>query len=186
MASQPYLGAIFMFGGNFAPRGYALCQGQLLSISSNAALFAILGTTFGGNGTSTFGLPDLRSRVPVGVGQGAGLSNYVLGEQTGVENVTLLSNNMPEHTHLVSVVSGPGNQASPTGNYPAAGALAITHPVPDFPGLTPDNYSNGTPNATMNAATLSIAGGNVPHNNIQPVLTVTYIIATVGIFPTRN
>src|ERR1700693_3176914 len=99
MASQPYLGAIFMFAGNFAPRGFQLCQGQLLSIQQNPALFSILGTTYGGNGTTTFQLPDLRGRVPVGEGSGPGLTPVVLGQAAGAQNVTILTSNMPAHSH---------------------------------------------------------------------------------------
>lgn len=186
MASQAYIGAIFMFAGNFAPKNYLLCQGQLLPIQQYTALFAIIGTSYGGNGTTTFGLPDLRSRVPVGMGQGPGLSDYVLGEQTGAENVTLLLNNIPAHNHLVNAVSGAANQSTPTNNLPAAPSVTITHPVPEFPGLAPNSYSNASANTTMNPVTISQTGGNAPHDNIQPVLCVNYIICVNGIFPTRN
>ncbi len=184
MASEPYLGAIFMFAGNFAPRGYAFCQGQLLSISANAALFSLLGTTYGGNGTSTFGLPDLRGRVPVGQGQGSGTSNYVLGEVTGVESVTIASNQMPVHTHLVNC----DGQATSRGGSSFAAGTGQT-PVGNYPGLatSPSHavYSSSH-NATMNASMLSTAGGNVPISVIQPLLVINYIIATVGIYPSRN
>lgn len=173
--SEPFLGEIKMFGGNFAPSGYALCNGQLLPISQNAALFSILGTTFGGNGTTTFALPNLQGRVPVHMGQGPGLSPYVLGEQTGVENVTLLYNNMPIHNHTVNAVTGGGNSASPTSNLPAVESTG-----------TSLDYSNTAANTTMNPAMIGNAGGNIPFSVIQPVLCVNFIIALVGIFPSRN
>ena len=113
MASQPYLGAIFIFAGNFAPRGFALCQGQLLSISQNTALFSILGTTYGGNGTSNFALPDLQGRAPIGQGNGAGLSPITLGEFSGVNATSILISNLPQHNHLVNVSTANGNVAVP-------------------------------------------------------------------------
>src|SRR4026209_391528 len=118
--SEPFLGEIVMFAGNFAPRGWALCNGQILSIAQNTALFSILGTTYGGNGQTTFGLPDLRSRVPVGQGQGPGLSPWTLGEQNGFENVTLSATQMPAHNHLEEVSVGQADTASANGNYLAA------------------------------------------------------------------
>src|SRR4051794_10683767 len=107
--SEPFIGEVIMFAGNFAPRGWALCQGQLLSIAQNTALFSILGTTYGGNGQTTFALPDLRGRVPLGQGQGPGLSSYVLGEVAGNENVTLISTQMPQHNHLLNCNSDSAN-----------------------------------------------------------------------------
>src|SRR5262252_4819881 len=133
--SDPFLGMIALFGFNFAPRGWAFCNGQLLSIAQNTALFALLGTNFGGNGTSTFGLPDLRGRVPVGFGQGQGLSDITIGEVSGVENLTLLLSNMPSHTHTITlsnltgvlhVVDGAGNSRTPVGNVPAVEAAGVT------------------------------------------------------------
>jgi len=177
--SQPYLGQIIMFGGNFAISGWAACSGQLMAISQNAALFAILGTTFGGNGTSTFGIPDLRSRVPVGMGQGLGLSSYVLGEQTGTENVTILYNNMPSHSHLVNAVSNTAaNNTKPSGLLLAQSAIRQ--------GIASDVYSNAASDSTLAANAIQSAGGNVPIAIIQPVLCVNFLIALVGVFPTRN
>lgn len=188
MASQPYLGAIFLFAGNFAPRGYMLCQGQLLAISQYTALFAILGTTYGGNGTSNFALPDLRGRAPIGQGSGPGLSTIDLGESSGVENVTILSSNMPEHNHFVNVIANSnGTLAAPTNSsYLAAGAATETHPVPEFPGVTPTMYATGTPNTTLAAGAISVTGGNVPISVQNPFLGINYIIAITGIFPSRN
>ena len=172
--ADPYLGEIRMFAGNFAINGWAECNGQTMSISQNTALFSILGTTYGGNGTLTFALPDFRSRVPTHVGQGVGLSPYVLGEQTGVESVTLLATQMPTHNHAVACNSGGGNQASPVSGYPA---VESTGPSLDY---------NSATNGTMSPTMIGNAGGSQPHTNIQPVLCVTFLIALEGIFPSRN
>jgi len=176
--SNPFIGEIIMFAGNFAPRGWAFCQGQLLAISQNTALFSILGTTYGGNGQTTFGLPDLRGRVPVGTGQGPGLSNVILGEVAGTSTVSLLLNQIPQHNHLINGVADLANTANPTG-----GSLAV--------GQGPNSstvslYSNQAPNASLNPQTCGIAGGGQPHNNMQPYLGINFIIALEGIFPSRN
>lgn len=173
--SEPLLGEIKMFAGNFAPSGWALCNGQTLAISQNAALFSILGTTYGGNGTSTFALPNFQSRVPIHWGTGPGLSQYVIGEITGNENVQLLYNNMPIHNHTVGAVNTGGGQASPQNNFPAVESTG-----------TSLNYSAGPSNVAMNPSVIANAGGNVPFPIVQPVLCVTFIIAMVGIFPSRN
>lgn len=173
--STPLLGEIRMFAGNFAPRGWALCQGQLMSIPDNSALFSILGTTYGGNGTTTFALPDFRGRVPLSSGQGPGLSNYSLGEQTGSESVTLVSSQMPIHNHTVNAVASGGTQASPT-----SGSLAIESTGTSL------NYSNAAPTSPMNSQMIANNGGSQPHTNIQPVTCVNFIIALEGIFPSRN
>jgi len=177
--ASPYLGEIRIFGFGFAPVGWLPCNGQTLSISQYAALFALLGTTYGGNGTTTFQLPNLQSRVPVHQGQGAGLSTYGMGQQTGSENVTLTSSQMPGHTHLVNAVTGGTGAASPSGAYPAS-VVASTATA------RVDAYSTGAPNATMNQNMIAPGGGNQPHNNIQPVLCVNFCIATEGIFPSRS
>jgi microcystin-dependent protein len=169
-----------MFGFGFAPVGWLPCNGQTLSISQFTALFSLLGTTYGGNGSTTFNLPNLQSRVPVNQGQGAGLSTYVLGETTGNENVTLLSNQMPIHSHLVNAnTAGSGNVASPSGAYPAT---ATAEPR----GTSAATYSTAAANATMNPAMIAPAGGSVPVPVIQPVLCVNFCIATQGIFPSRG
>jgi microcystin-dependent protein len=173
--STPLLGEIKMFAGNFAPKGWALCNGQILAISQNAALFSILGTFYGGNGTSNFALPNLQSRVPIHQGTGPGLSPYVIGQQAGAENVTLLTTQMPSHTHTVNAVASGGNQASPL-----SGSLAI-----ESTGTSLD-YSNAAPSSPMNPAMIVPNGGSQPHTNIQPYLCVTFIIALVGVFPSRN
>jgi len=177
--SDQYLGEIRMFGGNFAPVGWALCNGQLLSISQNAALFSILGTTFGGDGVQTFGLPDLRGRAPLHWGQGTGLSNYTLGAQTGTESVTLMQNQMPAHTHQVNASSTNGSSAA------AQGALPATVVPARGQSAAPDIYGTA-PNTTMNPQMISASGGSQPHNNMQPSLCVSFIIATTGIYPSRS
>lgn len=164
-----YLGEIQMFAGNYAPKGWALCQGQLLPINQNQALFSLLGTTYGGNGTTTFALPDLRSRVPIHVS-----NEFNQGQVGGSENVTLTINNMPSHSHTVNAVNTTGNQNLPTGNLLA-----------DTLVLDPE-YSNGTPNTVMNSAMVGNSGGNQPMNNMQPYLVINYIICLQGIFPSRN
>ena len=176
---SPFLGTISLFGGNFAPRGWALCNGQLLAISTNTALFSILGTTYGGDGRTTFALPDLRSRAPIHWGQGLGLSNYVIGEVTGTENVTLLQTQIPAHSHTVKAVSSLGDQNAPTNFYLATGNDTAS-------GDIISGYSDAAPDTTLNPNSISLTGGNQPHSNIQPVLAVTYIIALQGIFPARN
>ena len=176
--SEPFLGEIRMFGGNFAPSGWAMCNGQLLSISQNTALFSILGTTFGGNGIQTFGLPDLRGRLPVHWGQGPGLSNYVLGQMSGTENVTLTSNQMPAHTHGVNASTNGADQNSPAGAIWAAALDSNQQPV--------TAYTKTAANTTMAPNAVGLAGNNLPFGIIQPILCVTFIIALNGIFPSRN
>jgi microcystin-dependent protein len=168
--SEPFLGEIVMFGGNFAPRGWAFCNGQLLSISQNTALFSILGTTYGGNGTTTFALPDLRGRAPMHQGQGPGLSPRQLGEQTGTESVQLLTSEMPAHNHPALGSTGAVNTTRPTNAIPAKGG----------------SYTTAGPDTTMNAQAIGVAGNNLPHENMPPQLAVSFIIATEGIFPSRN
>jgi len=178
--SDAFIGEIIMFAGTFAPRNWAFCAGQLLSISQNTALFSILGTTYGGNGQTTFALPDLRGRVPVGAGQGPGLADISLGEQAGTPTVTLLTTQMPSHNHVINgVATGLANNANPAGNAPGIGVVPSTN--------TPINmYNNGTPAAAMNPQTCGLAGGNQPHPNMQPYLGMNFIICLFGIFPSRN
>jgi microcystin-dependent protein len=176
MASA-YIGQISLFAGNFPPRNWAFCDGQLLSIAQNTALFSILGTNYGGNGQTTFALPDLRGRVPMHTGSstGPGLSPHSLGEVSGAENITLISSQMPAHSHFVNGVASGGNQSSPAGNLPAIESTG-----------TSLDYSNAATNATMNAGMIGIAGGNQPHSNMQPYSCVNFIICLYGIFPSRN
>jgi microcystin-dependent protein len=179
------MSSIQAFAFDFAPRGWLSCNGQLLSIASNSALFSLLGTTYGGDGRTTFGLPDLRGRVPMHFTNttGSGLTSRTLGERSGSENVTLVSTQMPTHTHTaVTNASQPcqsaaGNNEAPSGNFPAANAPNA------------NVYSN-TSNANMGAPTVNTAinqaGGNQPHPNLPPYLTLNLCIATQGIFPSRN
>jgi len=180
--SNPFLGEIRMFGFNFAPRGWAFCNGQLLSIAQNTALFSLLGTQYGGDGQTTFGLPDLRSRVPIHQGQGPGLSNYVIGQKAGAESLTLSINEMPQHSHTVSLPCSAedATQAAAKNNYPASPASTVG-------GAAVNAYTNTfSPNTFMGAPTSTPAGGSQPHNNIQPYLVINYCIALQGIFPSRN
>lgn len=173
--SDPFIGQITLFAGNFAPRGWAFCDGQLLPISQNTALFSILGTTYGGDGRTTFALPDLRGRVPLHPGQGPGLSNRQLGEAGGTENVTLLVNQMPNHTHAAQADAGTATQQNPTNHVLASEAAGVTA-----------TYSSNPPNTTMNPQAIGATGGSQPHNNMPPFLGVNFIIALQGIFPSRN
>ena len=197
--SQPYLGEIRQGGWNFAPRGNALCNGQLLSIQQNTALFSLLGTSFGGNGTTNFQLPDLQGRFSVHQGQGPGLSPYVLGEKAGVESVTLLSTNLPQHTHTATFTSTSTMNASgaqPKATLEGAQAGAVLGHADDASnvGALPAIYcpsGTATPIALggLNVAgTVNVAptGNNLPLGTINPYLCVTVIIALQGIFPSRN
>jgi microcystin-dependent protein len=172
--AEPYLGEIRMFGGNFAISGWSMCNGQLLGISQNAALFSLLGTSYGGNGTSNFALPDMRGRAPIHQGQGPGLSTYVLGEVLGTQAVTLTTQQMPLHTHIYTpqANNGAGTGARPGGGYLSNSGATL--------------YNSATDGTTMGPQTLSQAGGSQPFSIIQPVLCVTFLIALNGIFPSRN
>jgi microcystin-dependent protein len=178
---NPYLGTILMVGFNFAPVGWALCNGQLLSISQNTALFSLLGTIYGGDGVSTFALPNLQSRVPVHQGQGSGLSPYVIGQPGGTENVTLLATQMPSHNHLINVNNTPGTAPDPTNNIQAEAGTGD----PRNPTLT-SQFTNAASTGTMAQNAVGQAGGNQPHANIQPYLTINFIIALQGVFPSRS
>lgn len=175
---EPYLGTVIIYGFNFPPRGWVLCQGQLISISQNTALFSLLGTMYGGNGQTTFGLPDFRSRVPIGMGQGPGLSSYVQGEMSGSENVTLLSTQMPSHSHFMMASGDGATQATAQGA--SLGSQSRSG------GSMPTIYANGATTPVQMASGTSIAGGNQPHPNIQPYLAINFSIAIQGIFPSRN
>jgi len=179
--ANPYLGEIRIFGFNFAPSGWLQCNGQLLPIGQFPALFSLLGTTYGGDGKTTFALPDLRSRLPIHTGQGAGLSNYTMGEQAGAESVTLGLTQMPQHTHAVNVTTAAGNASSPANAY-----LAIPSAAPHGTAVLP--YASAVSGAAALApATISTAGGsasgNTPVPILPPLLCVNFCIATVGIFP---
>ena len=174
MASEPYIGMVFIFAGNFAPRGYMFCAGQLLPISQNTALFSILGTTYGGDGQTTFALPDLRGRAPIGFGQGPGLPSFDLGEVTGTTSVTILSTQMPAHNHRIN-----SSQASDTTN--PSGAFAGNDSRTAYP-----IYSTTGDGTTMNPQAIGVTGGNAPTGIQNPILGVNYIIAIEGIYPSRN
>jgi len=174
--TDPFVAEIRIFCGNFAPRGWAFCNGQLLPISQNTALFSLLGTTYGGDGRSTFALPDLQGRAPLQQGQGPGLSLYDLGEAAGETTVTLLTTELPGHKHVANAVNALGNSNSPASAVWAEGGIGRQ--------LDP-LYSTAAPNRQMSPAASSVAGGNVPHNNMSPYLSLTFIIALQGIFPQR-
>lgn len=177
MSSEPYLGSIAMFAGNFAPRGWAFCAGQILPIAQNTALFSILGTTYGGNGQTTFALPDLRGRAPVGVGQGPGLSNVNLGQVSGTETVTLLTSNLPPHNHLINCDNTGSSAPQPSGLLPGyAGDRSTSMNV----------YSGAAANAQMNPQMVGLTGNGIPVSIRDPYLGINYIIALEGIFPSRN
>lgn len=173
--ATPYIGEIRMFAGNFAPRNWALCNGQLLLISQNTALFSLLGTNYGGNGTTTFGLPNLQGRAAIHWGTSPTGSNYFQGQTGGAESVTLLQGNLPPHSHAVNAIASGGNQASPSGSLPAIESTG-----------TSMNYASGSPNAAMNPAMIGNTGSGVPVSTLPPYQTVTFIIALNGIYPSRN
>ena len=174
--SSPFVAEIRIFGFTFAPRGWAFCDGQIISIAQNTALFSLLGTTYGGNGQSTFGLPNLQGSAPMHPGQGPGLSLHDLGEQSGLSTVTLLGTQIPSHPHSAGANAGSSGQGGPAGN--VWGSLPGRNPPP--------MYQSGAPNAPMSGAALANTGGNQPHNNMQPYLALNFCIAMQGIFPARN
>jgi microcystin-dependent protein len=170
--SDPFIGEIRLFASNFAPQGWALCNGQLMSIAQNTALFALLGTMYGGNGQTTFALPDLRGRVPVHQGQGPGLTSRTQGEVSGSETVTLLSSQMPAHSHALRA-----STVAATGSTPAGALLGAT---------TVNSYDNSAAGVAMAAGAIGNTGGAQPHDNMAPTLALNYIIALFGIFPSRS
>lgn len=173
--ADPFIGEIRLFGFNFPPRGWATCDGQLLPIAQNTALFSLLGTQFGGNGTNNFALPDLRGRVPLHMGQGPGLSPYTIGQVAGEEKHQLLTTELPAHNHALLASSGVGTVSAPSGAVLAAGAPT------DLPRYTADSID-----VTLSANSVGLAGSGAAHNNLQPYLTINFCIALVGIFPSRN
>ncbi len=168
---EPYIGQIALFGFNFAPLGWAQCNGQLLSISSNSALFSLLGTAYGGDGKSTFGLPDLRGRAPVNQGTGVGLSPRVIGEMVGTEAVTLAVGQMPAHGHAVRG-SAAATSKTPAGAVPGYDEAGASYAAPD--------------DTVMSPQMIASSGDSGPHDNMSPVLVLNYCIAIDGIFPPRN
>ena len=172
--SSPFVAEIRIFGFNFAPRGWATCDGQLLPLAQNTALFSLLGTTYGGDGRTTFGLPNLQGSAPLHQGQGPGLSLYDLGQIGGEQNVTLLQTEVPAHQHSVSGTSTAAGLASPANNLWAQAAGRSPPPL----------YQTGAP--TSNMAPTNAAGGNQPHNNMQPYQCLLFCIALQGVFPPRG
>ena len=166
--AQPYVGEIRMFGGNFPPVGWMFCEGQQMSISENETLFQLIGTTYGGDGQETFNLPDLRGRVPVHIGP-----TIQLAEMTGVETVTLTTQQIPVHNHPFVAAQADGNQINAGGNL-----------VANSPSVT--IYINQSPDGTMNAQSITPTGGSQPHENLQPYLCVDFIISLFGIFPSQT
>jgi len=167
--SSPFIGEIRMFGGNFAPAGWAFCNGALMPISENDALFNLIGTTYGGDGQSTFALPNLQSRIPIHAGPG-----FVLAQTGGTETVTLITNQIPAHSHAAQANSAPGTQTGP-GN----GLWASTSP-------SLNQYSTNAPTLNMDPAAIGQAGGSQPHDNMAPFLAVNFILSLFGIFPSQT
>jgi len=172
--SDPFIAEIVMFGGNFAPRGWAFCDGQLLAISSNTALFSLVGTTFGGDGRTTFGLPEMRGRTPVHVGNGPGLTPVSWGQRGGNNNTTLSTANMPNHTHTLRAFNEEAEVTTPSGNVMAATVG------------TNFAYANETPDVNMRSDAITSVGGNASFSNMQPFIGIYHIIALVGTFPSRS
>ena len=172
---EPFIGEIRMFGGSFAPAGWAMCQGQLMPISQNDALFNLIGTTYGGDGQSTFGIPDLQGREPLHAGQGPGITqNYQLGEKAGVETVTLNTNQIPVHNHAFLATTDIGQNAQPTNAFYAQVSTGLLYSEPLDPLVT------------MNAQMATVAGGSQPHDNMMPFLVITFIISLFGVFPSQT
>lgn len=171
--SQPYIGEIRIFAGNFAPVGWNFCDGSLIAISTNPTLFQLIGTTYGGDGVNTYALPDLRSRVPIHMGTGGG-ATYVLGQNGGVENVTLTTNQIPSHYHVPQAAAGASGNPdnSPQNNV--------------WSGWTGAQFSDVAPSAAMNAAAIGSAGGSQPHDNMLPFVGISFIISLFGVFPSQS
>jgi microcystin-dependent protein len=169
-----------MFGGNFAPAGWMTCDGQLIAISENDTLFNLIGTTYGGDGQSTFALPNLAARVPIHLGSN-GTSTYTLAQNGGVATVTLNTNQIPTHTHPIIADNNPATSVTPSNTYLAASAPKMFYTVPNGPNNPdPPNFRN------FNAAMLPVQGGSQPHDNMQPYLAITFIISMFGVYPSQN
>ncbi len=184
MSTEPFIGEVKLFGFNFAPKGYATCQGQILSIAQNTALFSLLGTTYGGNGQTTFALPDLQGRMAIGQGTGPGLPSHSMGEVSGTPNVTLLTSNMPAHVHTanalrVNVKASTANagEQTPEGTFPA-----VTSSSNYADSATANVFTGGT----IVSGTTDITGSGFPFSVMNPYLCMNYSIALQGIFPSRN
>jgi len=182
LAQDEFVGEIRIFPINFVPYGWMACNGQLLQISQNTALFSILGTTYGGDGKTTFALPNLQGRVALNPGQGPGLSLRNLGEQGGQESVTLITNEIPAHTHPLIFID-----AVATTNEPSSGVMPAFNASLDLPGITKPVKTYAVPGSfvTLSPYSLNVSGGNLPHNNMQPYLVLDYYISIYGIYPSR-
>lgn len=174
---EGFVGEIRIFTGNYAPQNWALCNGQLLTIAQNEALYTVVGTTYGGDGRTTFGLPNLQCKIPVGQGQAAGMQPYVMGGTGGVENVALAQANLPSHTHVMAVTSTVGTQLSPVNNRPGQASNNFTYYAP--------TNATGFASVDMDPNMISTEGGVQPHDNFMPTTALTYIIALTGIFPSQ-
>jgi microcystin-dependent protein len=175
---SPFLGQLLLVGFNFPPNQWAFCQGQIMSISQNTALFSLLGTYYGGNGTSNFGLPDMQGRLGLGFGQGPGLTDYVLGENGGTETVTVLQTEMALHNHTVMGYAQFANQPSPINQALAEAVNSAGSPV--------SVYATGNPTTLMASNAITPSGTNQPHNNLMPYQALNWIIALAGVYPTRG
>lgn len=173
--SEPFVGEIRMFAGNFAPRGWAFCDGQLLAVSQNDALFSLFGTIYGGDGRTTFGLPDLRGRIPIHAGTGPGLSPRRLGSKGGSENETLTTNQLASHTHDMNANTAVATDVNPQGRLLASATAQDFHP-----------YKGEAQTVNMSGASIANTGGTRSHTNLMPTLCIHFIVALVGIYPSRN
>jgi microcystin-dependent protein len=183
--SDPFVAEIRMFPFNFAPQGWATCDGQLLPIAQNTALFSLIGTTYGGDGRTTFALPDLRARVPLQAGQGAGLSSYDQGQMGGADAVTLTVAQIPSHSHAVQALGAGG--AGTAAASPSAGTVfGPSQARATSTGYVTPTSGSAPPTATMHASAIAPSGGSLPHNNLSPYLTFTFCIALQGTFPARG
>ncbi|SFB46073.1 phage tail protein [Algoriphagus aquimarinus] len=180
---NPFVGQIELFGGNFAPRGWAFCYGQLLAVSEHDALFSLLGTIYGGDGSTTFALPDLRGRCVIGAGHGPGLSDRRQGVRLGGELETMIPNHLPSHTHVLL-----GNSADGTTNDPAAKSIAKSSITRErgADSIPANGFIDAAATAPMHASNIGASGGDRSHNNMQPSLAVNYIIALFGIYPSPH
>lgn len=187
MSTEPFIGEVKIFGFNFAPRGYATCQGQIMSIAQNTALFSLLGTTYGGNGQTTFGLPNLQGRAPIGQGQSTGGSSYVMGQLSGTESISLVTSQIPQHVHAlgplaavkIKASSALADELSANGNFPATN-----------PNYAAYSGNGATPNVYMGSSEISgttaLTGSGLPFSILNPYLAINYSIAINGLFPSRN
>ena len=182
MPTAPYVASIMIFAGNFAPRGYALCNGQILPISQNTALFSLIGTFYGGNGTSNFALPNLQGQGPIHQGQGPGLTDRVLGEIGGSYNVTLISTEMPAHIHTINAQATLATASPPNEGSPSTNVWGVSGDRTTKVSL----YNTSVAASPMAPNIFGITGGNLPHNNLSPYLALSFCIALTGVFPARN